>query len=292
MSTPSPANYKLPSRLYRRFLMVTAAWPGSRVDSGSLLVRIYPGKDKAPLYWAGSPDVLESFNQQIAGERPIYCMSTTWEVVPPTEFNIKSLALYYVAEILKVQPSGPYLLGGFCEAGAITFEVAKILTELGHKIDLLVFCEREVTKRNRSIVFFKALYQLRENVELRIIHFVANPWQCVKEVMHTKMLQLKRLSKLLFRFFHKPKKNPSESSEPLYKLSPQTEKIHLIYVKWGVLGFYRFSFFQKFWNDVALGGAKFHTINGRWHNRPDWNKVAKIVKHLIDESSSKKFREE
>ena len=229
-----PTDYKLPSRLYRRFLMVTASWPGSRAEPGSLLVQIYPGRDNPPLFWAGSPDVLDSFNRQLAGDRPIYCISTTWEVVQPTEFNIKSFALYYVSEILKVQPSGHYLLGGFCEAGAITFEIAKILTELGHKIDLLVFCEREVTKRGKAINFFKAIYELRENMELRLIHFMKNPWQCIKEVMHSKMLQIQKLFKSLLGLFHKSKKSSSESSEPIYKLSQQSNKIHLIYVKWGL----------------------------------------------------------
>jgi hypothetical protein len=268
--------------------MVTAAWPGTRAEAGSLLVKIYPGRDNPPLFWAGSPDVLDSFNQQFDGDRPIYCMSTTWEVIQPTEFNIKSLALYYVSEILKVQPSGPYLLGGFCEAGAITFEIAALLTELGHKIDLLAFCEREVTKRSKAINFFKATYQLRENMELRLIHFMKNPWQCIKEVMHSKMLQIKKLIKSLLDFFYKSKKTPSEPSEPIYKLSQQTTKIHLIYVKWGLLGFYRFNFFQKYWNEIALGGTQFYIINGRWHNRPDWNKVAEIVKQLIDDVSLNK----
>lgn len=285
MSASLLTTHQLPTRIYRKFLLITSAWPGARAEPNSLLIKVYNGKkENAPLYWVGTPEVLDSFNQQFHGERSIYCISTTWEVINPTKININTLAAYYAAEIIKVQPTGGYLLGGFCEGGLITFEIAKILTEQGYKIDLLTFCERDLTKRSRVINFARKLFHLKEGLDRRMVHLKVDPWQCIKEFTYYKIIQLKAFLAHLLSFIYKSKKT-LEPEEPRYQLSPYPEKIYLIYIKWGLLGYFRFTFFQKYWDKIALGGARFWIIEGRQHNHPNWKKVAKIVKDQIDEIS-------
>lgn len=55
--------------------------------------------------------------------------------------SIPEMAAHYVAEIRRVQPSGPYYLGGYSGGGVVAFEMAKQLTMTGERIGSLVFID-------------------------------------------------------------------------------------------------------------------------------------------------------
>jgi thioesterase domain-containing protein len=48
------------------------------------------------------------------------------------------MANHYVSEVRRVQPHGPYLIGGWSSGGVIAFEMARQLEETGEKVDRLV----------------------------------------------------------------------------------------------------------------------------------------------------------
>jgi surfactin synthase thioesterase subunit len=48
-------------------------------------------------------------------------------ILPETGNSVRALASLYVNEITRIQPTGPYRLGGFCDGGAIAFEIAQQL---------------------------------------------------------------------------------------------------------------------------------------------------------------------
>ncbi len=61
--------------------------------------------------------------------------------------TIEEMASLYVSEIRKVQPRGPYFLGGYCMGGTVAYEMAQQLTALGEKVALLaVFDTLDWTK--------------------------------------------------------------------------------------------------------------------------------------------------
>ena len=51
--------------------------------------------------------------------------------------EIEQMAAEYTGEILRVQPEGPYLLGGHSLGGLVAYEIARRLDELGRKVSLL-----------------------------------------------------------------------------------------------------------------------------------------------------------
>jgi thioesterase domain-containing protein len=55
--------------------------------------------------------------------------------------SIESMAAAYIAEIVTVQPAGPYLLGGYSGGGVIAFEMARQLQDAGHEVARLVFLD-------------------------------------------------------------------------------------------------------------------------------------------------------
>jgi len=51
--------------------------------------------------------------------------------------NIEDMAAEYVEEIRRVQPEGPYYLGGYCMGGTVAFEIAQRLRQQGQEVALL-----------------------------------------------------------------------------------------------------------------------------------------------------------
>lgn len=56
--------------------------------------------------------------------------------LPPQ--NVFQLALKNAADIVKVQPTGPYLLGGHSYGGVVAAEIAMVLESWGHEVGLVL----------------------------------------------------------------------------------------------------------------------------------------------------------
>ena len=56
--------------------------------------------------------------------------------LPPLT-TVEEMAALYVAEMRKIQPYGPYFLGGYCGGGTIAYEVAQQLQSDGERVALL-----------------------------------------------------------------------------------------------------------------------------------------------------------
>lgn len=70
-----------------------------------------------------------SFSQFLQwSDQPIYVLDKD------NDFNIAQLARQNAADIVKVQPQGPYLLGGHSYGGAVAMEVAMVLESWGLQI--------------------------------------------------------------------------------------------------------------------------------------------------------------
>ena len=61
-------------------------------------------------------------------------------ICPPLN-SVSGMAALYLSEIRKVQPQGPYLLGGYSGGGVVAVEMAQMLKQAGESVDLLVFLD-------------------------------------------------------------------------------------------------------------------------------------------------------
>jgi len=50
---------------------------------------------------------------------------------PITRTTIQAMASHYIAEMRKIQPQGPYFIGGYCFGGSVAFEMAQQLQRQG-----------------------------------------------------------------------------------------------------------------------------------------------------------------
>ena len=72
-----------------------------------------------------------------------------------THTRIEDMAGFYVKEVRKKQPRGPYLLGGLCAGGVIAYEMASQLSSAGEIVELLALLDAatpQAPKRRGSAV--------------------------------------------------------------------------------------------------------------------------------------------
>jgi non-ribosomal peptide synthetase component F/thioesterase domain-containing protein/acyl carrier protein len=110
--------------------------------SWSSLVTIKSGGSKSPLFCvhAIGGNVLSYRNlaKYLDDDRPVYGLQVRGldgQQAPHT--RIEDMAGDYVEEIRRIQPNGPYFLGGHSFGGLVAFEMAQQLTQQGETVDLL-----------------------------------------------------------------------------------------------------------------------------------------------------------
>jgi thioesterase domain-containing protein/acyl carrier protein len=99
-----------------------------------------------PLFLAppvsGSALVYLPLLHRLSADRPIHAFHAPGldgAVAPPA--RIEDLAAHFVRELVAARPRGPYLLGGWSIGGAVAFEMALQLAELGHDAPHLVMID-------------------------------------------------------------------------------------------------------------------------------------------------------
>jgi amino acid adenylation domain-containing protein len=112
----------------------------------SSLVMIQAGEQRTPFFCvhAAGGNVLEyrDLARLLGPDQPFYGLQAKGldgKQEPHT--SIKEMAAHYIGEMLEVQPSGPYLIGGRSSGGTIAFEMACQLTAKGEEVGLLALLD-------------------------------------------------------------------------------------------------------------------------------------------------------
>ena len=79
------------------------------------------------------------FAELLGKEQPFYGLQAQGlDGKPIARTTVEEIAAYYLEEMRKVQPHGPYLLGGYSFGGVAAYEIARKLRAAGDEVDLLV----------------------------------------------------------------------------------------------------------------------------------------------------------
>ena len=63
------------------------------------------------------------------------------------ELTLPEVIQLYIEEIKRVQPEGPYRLGGWSLGGAIAYKIATVLKNQGEEVELLILMDTKSTFR-------------------------------------------------------------------------------------------------------------------------------------------------
>ena len=75
--------------------------------------------------------------------------------IPVAHTRVEDMASYYVTEMRKRQPHGPYLLAGMCAGGVIAYEMACQLTQAGESVELVALLDAvtpQAPKRSEIVI--------------------------------------------------------------------------------------------------------------------------------------------
>jgi pyochelin synthetase len=123
--------------------ILRADLPSNRWSS---LVIVRPEGSRPPFFCVhaagGNILIYRDLAERLGDDQPFYGLqSQGLDGEQPFLTRIEDMATHYVGEIRKVQPSGPYFLGGFCMGGNIALEIAQQLQAQGEKVALVAFME-------------------------------------------------------------------------------------------------------------------------------------------------------
>ncbi len=90
------------------------------------------GREGGVLFW-------RHIAAHLPKEQPFYGLEAVGvDGLQPPLTRIPAMAELYIQEMRKVQPHGPYYIGGYSMGGEIAFEISQQLVQQGERVDLLV----------------------------------------------------------------------------------------------------------------------------------------------------------
>jgi thioesterase domain-containing protein/acyl carrier protein len=107
---------------------------------------ISPGGARPPFFCVhgNGGEVIGFYNlaRRLGSDQPFYgIQSVGWDGATVPFTRTSDMAAHYVAEMRKVQPQGPYYLGGYSFGGRIALFMANILKDAGEEVALLVLLD-------------------------------------------------------------------------------------------------------------------------------------------------------
>lgn len=131
--------------------------------------------------WDGPSFYCFTLARNLGFEQPFYVLEPYKFAGLPVAPTCEVIAAAHIAAMRAIQPTGPYLLGGFCNGGVIAFEIAQQLQALGETVDLLALIEPGVAPfslrfARRFVQAFGSLLHLsleqQLNAFLRMRHLI------------------------------------------------------------------------------------------------------------------------
>jgi thioesterase domain-containing protein len=143
---------RLAAEVERRFLKnVPAAMPfqaptiahmakalfQARGPAPSPLMAIQTIGTKPPFFCVHGVEAYVALSRQLGADQPFYGLSQDFAGRSIRYTRIEEIAAHYIAEMKRIQSSGPYFLGGHSIGGMIAFEMAQQLRRQGAEVALL-----------------------------------------------------------------------------------------------------------------------------------------------------------
>ncbi|MFA6945123.1 MAG: alpha/beta fold hydrolase, partial [Pedobacter sp.] len=272
------------------------------------LVPIKPQGHKMPLYIVHGAGLNVLFFNTLAKnmdpEQPVYGLQAKGlnGIDEPLE-KIEDMAAYYISEIVKQNPKGPYAIAGFSFGGIIAFEMAKQFKTMGKEVKMLAMFDTYAYQSDRFDPAFKKLYNSTRYFCKQLIYTLTLFKEDPKRTIEYKTEAVKRrLIQFYWRFKYGKDQNQQgffgyannidikngEAWEK-YVFTPYNGSIELFRAKKRT--FYMDDFEYLGWKPFALKGIRIHEIPGE-HNYifapPNDREFAKILQQCLDNAIRKK----
>ena len=139
------------------------------------LVPIQPNGNKPPVFYLhpGGSNLLiyRDLAYSLGSDRPVYGLQPRGldgKYVPFTK--IEDMAAYYLAQIRKFQPDGPYFLAGLSSGGTTAWEIAQLLKARGEEVSLLALFDTSGPDDYKILPPLQRLLSVCNRLMLDLLH--------------------------------------------------------------------------------------------------------------------------
>lgn len=109
----------------------------------------------------GAPFSFSDLSKQLGGDQPFYALQPPgFDGQSEPMDRVEDIANYFARQIVEYQPTGPYIIAGYCSGAATAFELAKILSGRGAEVP--------------CIALFGPLHPTTYNKLPRLLYFYAS----------------------------------------------------------------------------------------------------------------------
>ena len=252
----------------------------------SCLVPIQTSGAKRPFFCIhganGAVVRFHSLSRYLGADRPFYGVQAQGlDAAHAPHTSIEEMATHYVGEILKVQPRGPYLLGGYSLGGAIAFEMAQQLAAQGQTGSTVVLFDTNFPEHSGASAptvasALRALWSAPASQKAEhISRIVTAPFRALQRSRH--VAKLPPLAQKV--------RTACLAAETEYRPQPYAGRVILFRSSHEPLG--RVLDPRAGWSKFAARGLETYPIDGNHENillEPQVRAVAEHLKTCLDQS--------
>ncbi len=239
----------------------------------SCLVPIKPSGSKAPLYIIHGEGLnvlnFSSLATFMDKERPIYGLQAVGlnGVDEPLD-DLTEIAKVYLAEIIRHNPSGPYLLAGYSFGGYVAMEINKQMAAMGKQVEKLIMFDTNAEKSEYKDWYFILPKKVKRNVpkffsflKSSLLNTGENYWNQPKNPADGFLSKyfLKKETKSFYQLIKKIKDKHLIAFRN-YNMEPFNGKVYLYKAQICVHYVYDNEFLG--WKKYALGGVEVLNVPG------------------------------
>jgi thioesterase domain-containing protein len=103
------------------------------------IIPLQSGGTRAPIYavpgHVGAPFTFSGLAKHLGGDQPFYALQPSgFDGQSQPMDRVEDIAEYFARQIVEYQPTGPYIIAGYCSGAATAFELAKNLGRRGAEV--------------------------------------------------------------------------------------------------------------------------------------------------------------
>jgi amino acid adenylation domain-containing protein len=285
-----------PMRVYQGPLLAQLALllaEGAELVHPDAIHPIQPAGVRPPLFFVGSIANLPNVAEGLPGDQPVYGLGV-FGLRPSEEqvrhVHVEDIAAAFIEDIVRLQPQGPYYLGGYCRDAIVAYEIAQQLTRRGERVAALLIVDLVWSLSDRYSWSRRHWQNFREMGWRYIAGKIGHRWRAFLASM--RYTWLRRSRKVLRR---PDAKDPQRLADSLfltaynnavdaYQPEPYPGPVTLIVCsEWGVQT-------AEEWEWLAGGGVRVREFASRhddlWDS-PQIENLAAAIHYCLDEAQRK-----
>jgi amino acid adenylation domain-containing protein len=153
----------------------------------STVIAIQPSGSKPPFFCvhggAGGTLFLHRLAREMGADRPFYGLEP--EGLDGRRFQhstLEQMAAHYIWEVRKVQPEGPYYIGGYCFGGLVAFEMAQQLRARGQQAEVVGMFNAPLRFNRPATISTRDVNTMSYSrpAKMRLASLLRSPWRAVR----------------------------------------------------------------------------------------------------------------